>query len=140
MTERCYELYKEFWNIDSFISGNHRCFLYAFPDKGFRFLVRDYEMDTFTQRDEARFRNMIYAQITKNMKDENLNGVNYKTIFTLGLYDYMVRKYGKDRTNQIILCENDEKAITQLNDILIEYGLDPSQIYSCKKSLVMFAK
>ena len=140
MTERCYELYKEFWNIDSFVSGNHRCYLCSLPDRGFRFLVRDSEVDTFHLRDEARNRNSIYAQITKNMKDANLNGVNYKTIFMLGLYDYMVRKFGKARTNQIILCENDERAITQLNDVLVEYGLDPSQTYPYKKYLVMFAK
>ena len=96
------------------------------------------EADAFDNRDI----NLVAGRITSALREyvcKRLgHDVNYRSIYMLGFYDYLEQKYGKDRTQRLIMNHRNDEDVQTLKAEASKYGLHMQNISHIKRALMDF--
>lgn len=102
------------WRTDSLVPYNGGYF---------KFLVKPSKVDTFDERPKAFVCDMINRVIATHVNYKYNTKINYSSLYWLGFYDYLVKTYGQEETDNLIDSYKDFEAATKILGAAKDYGL-----------------
>lgn len=139
LTDRCYELLQKFDGIDE-LNEWRTYFLTTYRGGYFKFIVQKKQLDNFDNRDFRSVCNMLNRQISIMVNQPYNTKINYSILYWLGFYDYVVKKYGEQKTNSMLLSFRNSDDVTRLMSCAREYGIKVNNISHLKRFLRPFFK
>lgn len=132
------------------LQANHQAYQYrtarrvismrSWRDSYMHFIVDPKMEDDFDNRSENIITILINKLLSEHIRNNYGIKVTFKNIFWLGCYDYIVRRCGEKRANELILSTRNSDDITELLTYTNEFGashlgISPAEI---KTHLRMF--
>lgn len=139
LTDRCYELLQKFDGIDE-LNEWRTYFLTTYRGGYFKFIVQEKQLNNFDDRDFRSVCNMLNRQISVMVNQPYNTKINYSILYWLGFYDYVVKKYGEQETNGMLLSFRNSDDVTRLMSCAREYGIKVDNISHLKRFLRPFVK
>lgn len=102
--------------------------------------VRNADSGAFQKRDEVKSAASIYRILSQWLKQGMNVDINYQKLYRLGFYDFMVKVYGLEHTNEILLSVRDEKASEDIDSAARMYGITDIPSWEIKKNLGEFIR
>lgn len=140
LSDRAYNLLVKFNGMYEIQGWRGNLVLVSWHDSYFKFIVRPSKEYEINDRPLSSMRDIINRAIANNVNDRYDAKINYHCLYLLGFYDYVVKKYGKERTDEMILSNRDPAAVTSLMDAAREYGVQVDNISHLKRYLRPFIK
>lgn len=139
LTDRCYELLQKFDGIDELVEWR-TYYLTTYKGGYFKFIVQEKQLDDFNDRDFRSVCNMLNRQISVMVNQPYNTKINYRILYWLGFYDYIVKKYGEQETNRMLLSFRNSDDVTRLMSCARDYGIRVDNISHLKRFLRPFVK
>lgn len=137
LTDRCYELLQKFENLDALVEWR-TFYLKAYQDGYFKFIVQEKEIDKLDDRSLKTVAAAINRQISVWVNQKYNTKINYSILYWLGFYDSIVKKYGEEKANEMLLSYRDSDDVTKLFDCAKSYGVKITNISHLKRFLRPF--
>lgn len=138
-TDRCYELLQKFEGIDELVEWR-TYYLTTYRGGYFKFIVQEKQLDGFDDRDIRSICNMINRQISVYVNQPYNTKINFSILYWLGFYDSIVKKYGEEETNKMLLSFRNSDDVTKLMNCARDYGVKVDNISHLKRFLRPFVK
>lgn len=138
MTERCLELYRYFDMQHSIFNGRETLSLLPYRGSAYKFCVRPHCADDFDNRSEENAKDMINKLIKKHIADKYNIQIDAIKLYYLGFFDYLVRRYGKEKTKKMIWTDGDKRIVEILEMEFDRYGIELKTTFSVKTILSLF--
>ena len=139
LTDRCYELLQKFEGIDELVE-RRTYYLTTYRGGYFKFIVQEKQLDGFDDRDIRSICNMINRQISVYVNQPYNTKINFSILYWLGFYDSIVKKYGEEETNKMLLSFRNSDDVTKLMNCARDYGVKVDNISHLKRFLRPFVK
>lgn len=139
LTDRCYELLQKFEGIDELVEWR-TYYLTTYRGGYFKFIVQEKQLDGFDDRDIRSICNMINRQISVYVNQPYNTKINFSILYWLGFYDSIVKKYGEEETNKMLLSFRNSDDVTKLMNCARDYGVKVDNISHLKRFLRPFVK
>ena len=139
LTDRCYELLLKFENIDS-LTDWRTYYLTTYRGGYFKFIIQEKQITEFNNRDISTVCNMINRQISVYVNQKYNTKINYSILYWLGFYDSVVKKYGEEETNRMLLSFRNSDDVAKLMNCARDYGVKVDNISHLKRYLRPFMK
>lgn len=139
LTDRCYELLQKFEGIDELVEWR-TYYLTTYRGGYFKFIVQEKQLDEFDDRDIRSICNMINRQISVYVNQPYNTKINFSILYWLGFYDSIVKKYGEEETNKMLLSFRNSDDVTKLMNCARDYGVKVDNISHLKRFLRPFVK
>lgn len=138
LTDRCFELLTFVHNLSSLQSHRRAFSVVAWKDKYFKYIIRPKEVASFNDRPATEIANLINRRILVDVKKKFGVEINYRILYLLGFYDYMVKKRGEDRTRELILSVRSQSETEDLVRLARDYGIVAENVSNLKRILRPF--
>ena len=135
LTDRCFELLQYVHNLDSLPGWRGDYTMASWRGKYFKYNIRPKQVDTFDDRTETEVAALINRTIIVCVKNEFGMEINYRLLYLCGFYDSLVREYGEERAQELILSVRNP---VDTEDLMIHaeyYGIEVSNVSQFKRSL-----
>lgn len=139
LTDRCYELLQKFEDIDELVEWR-TYYLTTYRGGYFKFIVQEKQLAEFDDRDIRSICNMINRQISVYVNQPYNTKINFSILYWLGFYDSIVKKYGEEETNKMLLSFRNSDDVTKLMNCARNYGVKVDNISHLKRFLRPFVK
>ena len=139
LTDRCYELLQKFEGIDELVEWR-TYYLTTYRGGYFKFIVQEKQLAEFDDRDIRSICNMINRQISVYVNQPYNTKINFSILYWLGFYDSIVKKYGEEETNRMLLSFRNSDDVTKLMNCARDYGVKVDNISHLKRFLRPFVK
>lgn len=139
LTDRCYELLQKFEGIDELVEWR-TYYLTTYRGGYFKFIVQEKQLDEFDDRDIRSICNMINRQISVYVNQPYNTKINFSILYWLGFYDSIIKKYGEEETNKMLLSFRNSDDVTKLMNCARDYGVKVDNISHLKRFLRPFIK
>lgn len=139
LTDRCYELLQKFANMDT-LGEWRKFYLTPYKDGYFKFIVQENKLDDFDKRGMRRLSMSINGQLSKYVNQRYNTKINGSTLYWLGFYDSIVKKYGEEETNRMLLSFRDSDDVIRLMNCARDYGVKVENISHLKRFLRPYIK
>lgn len=139
LTDRCYELLQKFEGIDELVEWR-TYYLTTYRGGYFKFIVQEKQLAEFDDRDIRSICNMINRQISVYVNQPYNTKINFSILYWLGFYDSIVKKYGEEETNKMLLSFRNSDDVTKLMNCARDYGVKVDNISHLKRFLRPFVK
>ena len=139
LTDRCYELLQKFEGIDELVEWR-TYYLTTYGGGYFKFIVQEKQLAEFDDRDIRSICNMINRQISVYVNQPYNTKINFSILYWLGFYDSIVKKYGEEETNRMLLSFRNSDDVTKLMNCARDYGVKVDNISHLKRFLRPFVK
>ena len=139
LTDRCYELLQKFEGIDELVEWR-TYYLTTYRGGYFKFIVQEKQLGGFDDRDIRSICNMINRQISVYVNQPYNTKINFSILYWLGFYDSIVKKYGEEETNRMLLSFRNSDDVTKLMNCARDYGVKVDNISHLKRFLRPFVK
>lgn len=138
LSKRCVNLLEHFYNMKD-VEG-HTGLYYVVPwhDSYIRFFVRKSKVSDFQDRSLEEVCSMIVRTMTAQLRQRHNINLNYRRIYNLGFYDYLVNRYGKEKATQIIKSVRTPEDTALLREAASDYGLYNQNMTILKGDLLQF--
>ena len=123
----------------------------VYPGKHFNYVMTPYHGSYFkvptraNECDKLNDKDIFTASVPFNrcirqaaVETDFKKEINYLTLYYLGFYDTMVKKYGRERTNKILTTKMNKDYAADYQNIALEYRLEESQLSQFKNKIVAF--
>lgn len=138
LSDRCYELLVKFNQMD-FIKNSRVGFaLCSWHSSYFKFAVRRSNKDTIDGKPQSIMSDKINRCIIENVNNRYDIKINYRNLFFLGFYEYIVKKHGVEKTNEMLTSFRNAEHIAEITNLAKEYGVYGVNISHIKRSLVPY--
>ncbi|MBQ0101422.1 MAG: hypothetical protein KBT31_01320 [Firmicutes bacterium] len=138
LSDRCYELLMKFDSMET-IEGWRGIFaLASWNGSIFKFIVRPKNISELNDRPITSMCDIINRYIANDINDRYNTKINYYILYMLGFYDYIVSKYGEERTNQMITSYRNSDDVAALSVLAREYGVKVDNVTHLKRYLRPF--
>lgn len=140
LNDRCYNLLVKFHNMYE-LTGWRDYLVVSYRGSYYKFFVQKNKADDIDNRPESVMRDKINAELTKNIT-QKYGGIvlNYRNLYWLGFFDFLVKKFGEERTVEIITSYRNPTDSSELMAAAREYGVRIEQVASVRKYLYPYVK
>ena len=140
LNDRCYTLLEKFHNMRQ-IEGWRNYLIVPYRNSYFRFIVQKNKADTFDDRSIEEMRNNINGKLAVHVNSK-YNGIilNYRNLYWLGFFDYLVKKYGEEKTTEIITSTRSHEDSAIIMAAAREYGVRQDNTTYIRKFLYPYVK
>lgn len=145
ISDRCYELLMKFHDMEIMNSYHKPCFMLGWHGGFFKFPVMKKKEDEvydvqsrFNDRTLKEVSDIIPRLIMTHINDQYETKINYINLYYLGFYDYLVGKYGLERTQQILTSSRNSADINELMTSARMYGVTQENVSHLKRYLRPF--
>lgn len=121
LSYRLYSLLTKIHSADSLSTFRGSFILIQFENSYFKFPTRQSFVDV--KREPIYWQQYLSRLFIKKIAPCFEGNITYRDIYVFGLYEHIVNKYGKEKTDAMILSERDGETNRILNDEAIEYGI-----------------
>lgn len=139
LTDRCYELLQKFESIDELVEWR-TYHLSTYRGGYFKFIIQEKQVSGFNDRDIKSVCNMINRQISVYVNQPYNTKINFSILYWLGFYDSIVKKYGEEETNRMLVSFRNSDDVTKLMNCARDYGVKVDNISHLKRFLRPFVK
>lgn len=138
LSDRCHSLLEKFHDMTE-LEGWRDYDLVSWHGSYFKFIVQ-HNAQTIDERPLNKMREKINVYICKYINNEYKFNINFKDLYYLGFYDYLVGFYGKEKTNEMIITNYNRKNCKSLENTAKEYQLIYSKVSQLKRKLRTFVE
>lgn len=140
LNDRCYALLEKFHNMTE-ISGWRTYLVVPYRNSYFRFFVQKNKADELDERSPEEMRNIINRTLAINV-NAKYDGImlNYRNLYWLGFFDWLVGKFGEQRATEIITSVRNKNDTAILSSAAREYGVRQSSTSYFRKFLYPYVK
>lgn len=137
LSDRCFGLLMYVHDLDKIQSERQSYCAVPYQDGFFKFIIREKNVSTFSQRTLKEVSMLLLDKINKHIES---NGyiINYKTIYRLGFYNYIVTQTSPQRAKELILSKRVDTDLQEFEKYARIYGFTYSNISTARKSLYPF--
>ncbi|MBQ2398350.1 MAG: hypothetical protein II304_15145 [Bacteroidales bacterium] len=139
LSERCYSLFTKFNNMTE-MEGWRNFVLVSWNNSYFKFIVRANKAGTVNDRPKEYMNNTINVLLAQYVNDKYQTKLNYRNLYLLGFYDYLVKKFGIEYTTKMFNSYRDFDDAHNLMAAAREYGFKVNNISHFKRRLRPFIK
>lgn len=141
LSDRCYELLVKIHNYRG-IMDNPRFTWIGWRDYYYSYCVKvRKQKENYNTREISKFSTYLNSFISGvNKKLSHDVYVDFSKLYRLGFYDFMVEKYGKDRTNHLITSVRNLQDADELLSTAKVYGWNTSNLTILKNDLRPFVR
>ena len=139
LSDRCYTLLVNFNQMET-LEGWRNYVMASWHGSYFKFIVqanRAYDID---DRPLRAMRENINVNLCKYVNNQYNTHINYSNLYCLGFYDFMVKKYGSEEVDRMLLSNYNSDDVRALQQAASEYGFRNDNIAHLKRRLRMFVK
>ena len=139
LTDRCYELLQRIHHMDEMPVNTGGVMKMCTWNNGyFKFVVRPDEMVSFEKRELNEVRRYISTQLRVFVCRNLGYDVNYRQLYLLGFYDYIVRNVGDEEAQRLILSKRNKDDVAKIMMFAAYYGLKMNNVSHIKRALAAF--
>lgn len=138
LSERCYELLEKFHNMEEIQGWRGNYLMASWNGSYFKFIIRPSKEFNFNKRPMTAICDILNRALSVNVNDRYNIKINYHILYLLGFYDFMVKKYGEQRTNEMLTSYRNSEDVTALMSASREYGLEVDTVSHLKRYLRPF--
>lgn len=138
LSERCYELLVKFNKLETMEAWRGYYVFVSWHDSYFKFPVRESQVDKINTRTVASMRNIINHYISHNINDKYDLKINYRILYLLGCYDYIVGICGEEKVKSMINSYRNSDDVAELTRLAREYGIESENLTHFKRYLKPF--
>lgn len=138
LDQQCYNLLVEIHNMSKMKGWRGDYLMTSWHDSYFRFPIRPKEEASFNDRPLENICNYINRVISERIRQGLNFDIGYRELFFLGFYDHLVKTYGMEETNRIVLSLRVRKDVAELERAARMYGITKLTSSQIKKSLRPF--
>lgn len=138
LSDRCFELLEYVHGLDDVHSTKAKYKAVSYHGGYFKVIIRESSVDNFQDESIVKVASTINRKIKLSINNDFNLEINYRNIFLLGFFDYIVKKIGKEHAIEIITSVRNEKDIEELMRYAREYGINSCNISYIKKTLEPF--
>lgn len=140
LSDRCYELLVKVHNYSGSID-NPRFVWAGWKDTYYKYCTRNGRIEDFDNMDIDKLVSSLNNTISKiNNKLSPKAVVDFSKLYRLGFYDFLIEKYGKDRTNQILTSNRVTQDVHDLLSAARIYGINSANPTALKNDLIPFIR
>lgn len=138
LSNRCFELLTAVHNMHIMEGVRGNFYMMTWHNGYFKFVVRPAESDEFQNKDLTylgrKINTILFTKVSKEFRVD----IGYRKLYLLGFYDTLVKKYGEERTREIITSVRVSEDINALATVMNEYGLVIENMTYLRRNLVQF--
>ena len=138
LSDRCFELLTFVHNLTSLEGWRGDYSVIAWKDKYFKYIIRPKEEESFNDRPAEEIANLINRRIATDVKKKFGVEINYRMLYLLGFYNYMVEQKGENRTKELILAVRSPAETEDLIKLARDYGVVVDNVSNLKRILRPF--
>lgn len=138
LSDRCFELLQYIHNLDEIETprGTYRAVPYH--DGYFKFVVRARDADSFQTKTLTEAGAVLTRKITMCVRKKFGIDINYRILYLLGFYDYIVKETSPERARELVLSVRDGDDSQELVKYAVQYGVVADNVTYIKKILRPF--
>lgn len=138
LSDRCFELLTKTHEMEIMDGLRSNFYMMSWHNGYFKFVVRPNEASDFQNKDLTYLGRKINTILFRKISSEFNMDIGYRKLYLLGFYDTLVKRYGEERTKQIITSVRVSKDVSDLEIVMSEYGLVIENMSYLKRNLVQF--
>ena len=123
LDSRCMELLIYVHNMDTMKGWRGDYTMATWHDGYFKYPIRPSEQVAFETRPMGQIANLINRTISERLRKGIGFDINYRMLYFLGFYDFLVEKFGKARTNEILTSHRVREDVADLTGAARLYGI-----------------
>lgn len=104
----------------------------------FKYIVRENRVENFDNEEPEVPENMIQQKILTDVRKKFDVDINYRSLYFLGFYNFVVNIYGEERTKELILSVRNPKNTEDLMRVARQYGVVVDNVTQLKRLLRPF--
>lgn len=138
LSSRCFELLTAVHNMEIMEGLRGNFYMMSWHGGYFKFVVRPKESVAFQSKDLTYLGRKINTTLANKVSEKFGVDIGYRKLYLLGFYDTLVKKYGEERTREIITSVRVSEDINALASVMNEYGLVIENMTYLRRNLVQF--
>lgn len=138
LTDRCYELLMKFDSLDTISRWRTDFSLVPWHDGMFKFIVRPSQVYNVNGRSLKEMSTKLNHIISVQVNDRYNTRINYRILYLLGFFDFIVEKYGENRTKEMFSSYRNSDDVKAILDAAKEYNLNMDSISQIKRAMSPF--
>lgn len=132
LSQRSYSLLEHFYFADEIPGFRGDYSLVSWRGSYFKFIVRPNNALDIDSRSSRAMCDIINRCIAVQVNKRYKTKINYSNLYYLGFYDFIVKRYGKERVNQMLTSFRNAEDIDTLIRSAREYGVDVDNVSRLK--------
>lgn len=138
LSDRCYEMLQYVHNLDreEIDLGAYEAIPYR--DGYFKFIIKRANVDSFQERSTSQVSAYLTRKMSRCLREQQNIDINYRTVYLLGFYEYIVSKIGKEETGELVMSLRDNDKNQKLMEFVKEYGLKSNNVTTVKRMLMPY--
>lgn len=138
LSDRCFELLEYFHSLNEISAPRGKYAAVPYQDGYFKIAIRTKEVEAFQEKTLVEVGAILTRKITMNIRKKYGIDINYRIIYLLGFYDYIVSRAGEERTRELITSVRNSTDAHELLKYAKEYGVVAENVSYIKKLLRPF--
>lgn len=135
---KCFSLLVEIHNMDVMKGWRGDYVMASWHGSYFKFSIRPSEEATFNDRPLSQICNLINRTISERIRKGVGVDINYRLLYLLGFYNFLVKTYGKETTNRILTSVRVKEDLDKLAVGARLYGITSMTQSQIKKAMRPF--
>ena len=135
LSEHCFNLLEYVHNLDEVESGTRIFKAVPYHDGYFKFVVRRGDIDKIQHKTVEEAAAVLVGKISVYIGRPYNREINYKKLYFLGFYEYIVSKAGADRARELVLSTRNSADAQELLKYTREYGINMDNATLIKRDL-----
>ena len=138
LSDRCVYLLDYFDKMKEVSAIKGIYYVVSWHDSYFKFFVRSNQVSTFDSRSKEEVAAMIVRAMTRRIRQEHGIDINYRKLYELGFYDYIVKQVGEEEAKELITAVRQPEKTAVLQGLMDEYGFKTENITVAKNILYAY--
>lgn len=138
LSDRCFELLQYINGLDKISTSVGTYVAIPYHDGYFKIAIKPKQVSTFQDRPLVDVGAILTRKITMNIKKKYGVDINYRNIYLLGFYDYIVKEAGEKRAKELVLSVRNSDDAKELMGYAREYGVVADNVSYIKTLLRPF--
>lgn len=138
LSDRCFELLQYVHNLDEIDTQRGTYKAVPYHDGYFKFVVRAKDADAFQAKTLTEAGAVLTRKITMCVRKKYGIDINYRIVYLLGFFDYIVSKTSLERAKELVTSVRSSEDAQELMRYAGEYGVVADNVTYIKKCLRPF--
>ncbi len=138
LSDRCFELLQYVHNLDEIDTPRGLYKATSYHNGYFKFVLRLRNVDTFQSKTLTEVGAILTRKITMCVKKECGFNINYRTVYLLGFFDFIVKRTDENRARRLVTSLRNSDNNKELMRYASEYGVVADNVTYIKKCLRQF--
>lgn len=138
LSDRCFELLQYVHYLDEIDTPRGMYRAISYNGSYFKFVIREKDVDDFKDRSMTNVGAILTRKITMLVKKRYNIDINYRIIYLLGFFDYIVKKTSEERAVELVTSVRNAVDVQELMRYASEYGIVSDNVTYIKRCLRPF--